>query len=461
MPYPNEHSARLLSPNLKHIRVTRTKGSGKGKVQGVKIPKSIYVIWFITKVNKKEVPRAQALRFPTKYWTAAEAKKWLKDKDVKYIRLELAKKSKEKSSMDKNKENIMSDSAPMNACVFDSPDMEIKFQEVETGNGTFEMVVYNGDILPGHFFWGNLAIDLTGVKFAKSPLPVLEEHFSSKRVGFTMEENISNTISVKGKFVENVGAKEIQLDMKAGFPMEASMYAKPSVIERVGEGESVQVNGMTLEGPGTVFRKAVIKEVSMCPMGAFSNTSSEAFKANDSEKIKFSIVNKKENKMAKEITIDTFSEDHPDVYQEILDKGKADGEKAERDLFSELENICADDLELLVQCYKEGKTSEEALKMRSEKLSQANKDLQVKVSELEKGVKASDKKEAEKEAVDPATVEFSDDAGKKPVKKAETEDELKQKFAADPKLQDEFKSEGAYLAYMKAEKAGRVRIYRK
>jgi len=90
MPYPNEHAARLKSPDMEHIRVRRTKGSGKGTVQGVKVPTSISVIWYIVKRDDEEVPVPQALRFPIKTWTAPEARKWLKDKGIKYILFEKA-----------------------------------------------------------------------------------------------------------------------------------------------------------------------------------------------------------------------------------------------------------------------------------------------------------------------------------------------------------------------------------
>lgn len=88
-PYPNEHSARLQSPTMTHIRVRRTSG---GKVQGVTVPSSVGVIWFVAIKNGKEVPIPQALRFPTKTWTAAKARKWLSDNDITSIKFEPATK---------------------------------------------------------------------------------------------------------------------------------------------------------------------------------------------------------------------------------------------------------------------------------------------------------------------------------------------------------------------------------
>lgn len=97
MPYPNEHSARLKSPDMSHIRVRRTKG---GKLYGKKVPATIGIIWYITKKNGKEIPIAQSLRFPIKSWTVAKAKKWLKDNEIKYIKFEAAVPEKVKKNLE-------------------------------------------------------------------------------------------------------------------------------------------------------------------------------------------------------------------------------------------------------------------------------------------------------------------------------------------------------------------------
>ena len=99
-PFKNEHSARLITPPKKFLRVARTKGSGRGKIQGVKIPSTISVIWYIIKRGKEEIPRAQALRFPTKNWTSKEARKWLKDNKIKHILFEKASSEKRENQED-------------------------------------------------------------------------------------------------------------------------------------------------------------------------------------------------------------------------------------------------------------------------------------------------------------------------------------------------------------------------
>lgn len=105
MPYPNEHSARLREPgdfakapkwkDGKPGQFRRTRGSGKGTVQGVKIPATISIIWgkLKGKAGKDDPPIAQALRFPTKDWTESQARAWLRRHKIKYRKFEPATKA--------------------------------------------------------------------------------------------------------------------------------------------------------------------------------------------------------------------------------------------------------------------------------------------------------------------------------------------------------------------------------
>lgn len=98
MPYPNEHSARLKDPDDFAADSFRRKADGTiyGKI---KVPATIDVIW--GKLKGKDAPDdqpiPQALRFPTKDWTADEAKAWLEENKVKYIDFEPAEKKEVKS----------------------------------------------------------------------------------------------------------------------------------------------------------------------------------------------------------------------------------------------------------------------------------------------------------------------------------------------------------------------------
>lgn len=95
-PYPNEHSARIKNPDLFDSKTFRRKKDGT--IYGsIKVPATAAVIWGKLKEHNKpsDNPIPQAIRFPIDNWTAAEAKKWLSDNNVKYEKFEAAAKSLE------------------------------------------------------------------------------------------------------------------------------------------------------------------------------------------------------------------------------------------------------------------------------------------------------------------------------------------------------------------------------
>jgi len=110
-PYPNEHAARLKEPGgFDDDSFRRTKG---GTIYGhIKVPKTISIIWAKKKGSAKpsDNPIPQSLRFPVDNWTVAEAKKWLKDNNIDYIKFEAATK-KEKSAWTTQYVNQLPDSS--------------------------------------------------------------------------------------------------------------------------------------------------------------------------------------------------------------------------------------------------------------------------------------------------------------------------------------------------------------
>lgn len=95
-PFPNEHSARIKSPGLFDSKTfRRTKN---GTIYGSKkVPATVAVLWGKLKgsAGPSDNPVPQAIRFPTDNWTAAQAKKWLKDNNITFERFEAASKSLE------------------------------------------------------------------------------------------------------------------------------------------------------------------------------------------------------------------------------------------------------------------------------------------------------------------------------------------------------------------------------
>ncbi len=453
MPYENEHSARLKNPkDFEPKSFRRTNG---GTIYGSKkVPKTIAIIW--AKLQGKSKPKdpvlPQALRFPTKSWSDTSAKAWLKKNNVKYQKFEPAK-AKEKQAMADN-------TAPVKACIFNE-DSEVSFAEGGGGGNNFRILGYSGKIIKNHWYWGNLAIDLAGLKFYKKRVAVLESHFSGRRIGFTTKQEIKDAVRVEGEFLDSENAQQMKKDIQAGFPMEASLFCPPSVIEHVLDGASVKVNGHVMKGPGAVFREAIVKEVSMCVFGLDTSTKSSAFAAENNQEIKFNLM--ETNIMAEETqtvteieSVESFAQLYPEFYKEIFEKGKTEGFIAghleESELFASLKEACGDDHELLVQCFSESKTAVEAMKLRSDKLGKENTQLSEKVTELQK----------DKPAVEAAQTEFSDTATA-PGEQTGSEDAdvetLKKEFAAlSADDRAEFGDVESYVAFKQADAEGQVRM---
>ena len=162
--------------------------------------------------------------------------------------------------------------------LFNASSMEVLQPEGESKKRKFKGVAYMGGRVDGHWYWGRSGVvfDLDGIEIDK-PTALLEEHFSSGRVGVVKQVSTTGKIEVEGDFLSNTKAKEIVQDSDDGFPFQMSMYIDPGSIEEVSNGKSVVVNGQTFEGPITVFRQNRIREFTICTTGADRNTSINAF----------------------------------------------------------------------------------------------------------------------------------------------------------------------------------------
>ena len=217
------------------------------------------------------------------------------------------------------------------------------FAEGEDGKKKLKMVVYSGKVIKDHFWWGDLAIDLEGVKFLMSKYPVLENHNTDRRIAFTAKPIVDeNGISLdpdKTTFLDNEVSLTFQKDSTAGFPFQSSLYAKPSAIERISDGEKSEVNGFTFKGPGTIWRKCEFKEASVCVFGWDSQTVASAFSKDILTEVEFeetggdagnntdtlnndTLNNETETLTTEEVKavdINMLSEKHPDLLKKIQD----------------------------------------------------------------------------------------------------------------------------------------------
>lgn len=152
------------------------------------------------------------------------------------------------------------------------------------------MTAYTGKVIKGHWWWGNLAIDLDGMSFEGTKFPILENHMADKKIAFTRKPIITDDHQLKidpdkTTFVDTEASAEFQKLSADGFPYQASIYAKPIQIQRLMENEVADVNGFKFKGPGTIWRKCQFREASVCVFGWDTKTSSTAFSRTEMEEI--------------------------------------------------------------------------------------------------------------------------------------------------------------------------------
>ena len=348
---------------------------------------------------------------------------------------------------------------PAGAFEFTMP-AELAFEKSDDDTRKLRLQLYDGTVQK-HWYWGNFAFELSGMRLAKKKVGILDSHDTSKRIGVGEKAETEGRFVIEGKALDNENARSIIADADAGFPFEASLRFDPARSRAVfiKEGQTVTVNGNKLASPGTLFTKTTIVEGSVCVFGHLTDCMTEAFE----------IVNENQNQsnqlgdtqMAeKQLTVDSLKAEHEDIYNKIFQAGVAEGEKKERDRFAEIAELAEGDHELAIASFNEGRDNEAILKARNAKLAAA-----LKASEEAAAQNAQQAGGTGQEKVDPAVGEFTDDAAKQPAKgdeKKMTDEQLKEKFNSDEKLQAEFGHDVAsYIAFIKAEKNGQVEILEK
>ncbi|ENW05735.1 hypothetical protein [Acinetobacter beijerinckii] len=165
---------------------------------------------------------------------------------------------------------------PISAYQFKTNLFDIEKSTEEGKKRTFNGVAYSGEVIQGHYYWGDVIFDLDTLQM-KTPLGALIDHDTGRRAGVVRNFTKDNQggLKVSGDLLSNKNGQEVAQDSDEGYPWEMSVYIVPGSIEEVDRGE-VEVNGKTLKAPITIFRNGVIREVSFCALGADDNTSAVA-----------------------------------------------------------------------------------------------------------------------------------------------------------------------------------------
>ncbi len=186
-----------------------------------------------------------------------------------------------------------------------------------------EMTIYSGKVIPNHFWWGDLVIDLDGMEFKKSKYPILESHNTSKKIAFSKGKPVIEDYQLKlnpdkVEFVDTPEAAEFIKLSKEGFPYESSLYGIPSVIETLEPNATAEVNGFTLKGPARIWRKCLFKEASVCVFGYDSNTKSSAFAKEIEITVDVNNPIEKIEEVKTKMNLTEFKAEHVETYDELI-----------------------------------------------------------------------------------------------------------------------------------------------
>jgi len=160
---------------------------------------------------------------------------------------------------------------------------------------TFSLNVYNGKPIRVDAFASPVLVVLKGARFEKPVTPVIMDHDTNKRLGHTTRQTIDRRgIRAEGEVSSSMGvATGFVEDARSGFPFQVSLGASVDHATFIPEGETVTANGGEFEGPLIVADQVTIKELSVCVLGADSDTS-----------VKISATRMKGNDMPSEMNYD-------------------------------------------------------------------------------------------------------------------------------------------------------------
>ena len=109
---------------------------------------------------------------------------------------------------------------PKAALCFMDPDCFAQVKGNDEGD-QLTMVVYSGGLIKDHWWWDDLAIDLSGMSFPKSRFPILENHDQSRKLAFgTKKPSIDSGALVinSAEFVDTPESEEFRKLSKQGYP---------------------------------------------------------------------------------------------------------------------------------------------------------------------------------------------------------------------------------------------------
>jgi hypothetical protein len=255
----------------------------------------------------------------------------------------------------------------------------IPLKKGDTEEDNLEMVCYGGGIIKGHWYWGDLAFDLTGMKAAKAKYPILEDHETDKKIAFSKRPKVvDNVLTIDPDsvtFLDTKESLEFRDNSKKGFPYQASIRGMPTKIQRLMEDEAVDVNGFSMKGPGTIWREWDYKETSVCVFGWDDTTSSQVFSTGTDVDLEVEVtsltvktpVDQDDQGGKGKMTLEELRKDHPELIAEITKEVETKFNQEKDGLVNQFQAQIDETNKKLTALDETNKSLEKQLSIRAEK----------------------------------------------------------------------------------------------
>jgi hypothetical protein len=140
----------------------------------------------------------------------------------------------------------------------------------------FDSIAYTGGMIKQGWSWWPVVVDIQGID-AFLPLPALADHINKCSSSLGQHESVSlspEQITSTGHIYPRYSALAANIfnTAKQGQRWQMSIAGPIRSIEEVKEGEQVDVNGETFNGPIYIVRRMTLREITVVPVGADVNT---------------------------------------------------------------------------------------------------------------------------------------------------------------------------------------------
>jgi hypothetical protein len=149
------------------------------------------------------------------------------------------------------------------------------------GRPGFTMSLYTGAVMQGTD--GPFVIDLAGLDIPRQDMCALRQHDPLRICGYSQRvTKTDKSVSADGVLSQATpDGREIDALLAEGTPLQASMFVPPILIERIPAGAMASVNGGTFQGPGQVWRKTTLRDISFVSAGRDGGTAAFRLAADD------------------------------------------------------------------------------------------------------------------------------------------------------------------------------------